>query len=164
MALQIWRFVTLMLTALLMSLAFAHVWQLPPRMDYSGPFWFQTLSMYREFGPGGPGPVVEVAALLSVVALAFWLRGRPVFSPTAVAALCLITSFGLWWLFIYPVNVAMQHWTATSLPADWEVFRRRWEYAHVVRAGLIALAFAALLASLLIELSQRARRIVPRRL
>jgi hypothetical protein len=164
MALQTWRFVSLMLTALLLSLAFAHVWQLPPRMDYSGPFWFQTLGMYREFGPGGPGPFVELGALLSVLALAFWLRGRPGFAPTGVAAFCLFASFALWWLCIYPVNVEMAHWTATSLPTDWEAFRRRWEYAHAVRAVLIAIAFAALVASLLFEISHRARRIVPRRL
>jgi len=164
MALQTWRFVSLMLTALLISLAFAHLWQLPPRMGYSGAFWFQTLSMYREFGTGGPGPFVELSALLSVLVLAFWLRGRPAFAATGFAAFCLCVSFGLWWLWIQPVNLEMLSWNASALPPDWTAWRRRWEYTHAARAVFIAIAFAALVASLLVEISHAARRIAPRRL
>jgi hypothetical protein len=155
------RFVALLATALLMSLTWAHVWQLPPRMDYDGVFWFETLSMYREFGPEGAGPAVEIAALLAVGALALLERSRTLRAGARIAFLCLAASFAAWWLGVRPVNVVMTDWNAAALPSDWTWYRMRWEHTHAARALAVALGFAALVLSLLVD-AERARPSVVR--
>lgn len=51
MLLKLWRFFTLLLAALSMAMAFAHLLQLPPRMSYDAALWHNTQRMYQLFGP-----------------------------------------------------------------------------------------------------------------
>ena len=48
-----------------------------------------------------------------------------------------------------PVNVEMVRWPLDAIPGDWPAWRDRWEYGHVVRAGFVTFALAALTWSLL---------------
>lgn len=151
--LKAWRLITIMLTAVLMTMGFTHLWQLPPRMVYDGALWLDTLTFYIKFGPAGPGPVIEVATILATaVLLGLVRRRRPAFAFTLMALVALVLSTAAWWLFVYPVNRELLTWTADTLPQNWMDFRNQWEYTNAARAGLMFLALGALVYSALAEL------------
>lgn len=59
MFINTWRFITLILTALLMGTTFCHVLELPAKMDYPASLYMtlhRTLyvALYVAFGPPGP--------------------------------------------------------------------------------------------------------------
>ncbi|HEY7568228.1 MAG TPA: DUF1772 domain-containing protein [Gemmatimonadaceae bacterium] len=150
--LKAWRFITIMLTAVLMTMGFAHLWQLPPRMSYDGPLWLDTLTFYIKFGPAGPGPVIEIAAILSTLILLVLVRGRrPALAFTLMALAALVLSTAAWWLFVYPVNRELLTWTMDTMPQNWMDFRDQWEYTNAARAGLMFIALGALVISLIRE-------------
>ena len=152
MLLKAWQFITIMLTAVLMTMGFTHLWQLPQRLAYDGVLWLDTLTFYVKFGPAGPGPVIEVAALLAAIILVFLVRGRrPAFALTIVAVFLLAASTALWWTLIYPVNRELLTWTVETLPQNWTDFRDQWEYTHSARAALMFLALGTLVAAAIIE-------------
>jgi hypothetical protein len=152
MFLQAWRFITIMLTAVLMTMGFTHLWQLPPRLTYDAVLWLDTLTFYVKYGPTGPGPVIEVAAILSTLLLAVLVRGRrPALALTSVALTALVLSTAAWWLFVYPVNRELLTWTAETLPQNWTDFRDQWEYTHAARAALQFIALGVLVYSVLAE-------------
>ena len=148
--LKAWRFITIMLAAVLMTMGFAHLWQLPPRMSFDGALWLDTLTFYITFGPAGPGPVIEVAAILAtIILLVLVRRRRPAFAFTLMALIALVLSTAAWWLFVYPVNRELLTWTRDTLPQNWTAFRDQWEYTNAARAGLMFIALGALVISVL---------------
>jgi hypothetical protein len=143
-----WTFITILFTALLLTAGFVHVWQLPPRLDYEGVLWLDTLIFYIKFGPAGPGPVIEVAAIIASIVLALLMRGRRLASHlTWIAVTALLLSTATYWLFIWPVNRELLTWSFDNLPQNWTDFRDQWEYAHAARAGLMFVALATQVAA-----------------
>jgi hypothetical protein len=86
--------------------------------------------------------------------VAFWL--------TLLTIICLLAMQAVYWIFVHPVNKVWVQGqsmsglgsgffglgrtgvkTGTGAP-EWTEFRHRWEYAHLVRAGLVAVSFLAL--------------------
>ena len=152
MQIRAWRFIAIVFTALLMTQGFAHLWQLPSRLAYEAVLWFDTLTFYVRFGPEGPGPFIEVAALLTTLVLVFLVRRRrPAFTLTLIAFVALALSTAAWWLFIYPVNRELLTWTAETLPQNWMEFRNQWEYTHSARAVLMFIALGLLVYSVIHE-------------
>jgi len=49
------------------------------------------------------------------------------------------------------VNARTAEWTADTLPADWQLWRSRWEFSHVVRFVLHLAGFALLVLATLIS-------------
>lgn len=148
---RIWRFLTLMFTALDMAMAFCHLLQLPPRMRYDGALWRRTQSMYQFFGPP-VGATLEGGALLSTIILSFLVRRRPLASRwTLAGTLFFAASQALWWIWVAPVNAKMVNWRPESLPQGWQRLRMQWEYTHAGRAVLMIIGFGALLYSTLAE-------------
>jgi hypothetical protein len=152
MVLKTWRFATILLVATLATMTFSHLWQLPTRMSYSPGIWFSTLDLYEQLGPQGPGPSIEVSALFfSLVLVPMVWHRSPAFGLSLFAALVLLISFAAWWMFVYPLNLQLQTWTDVTIPADWSVYRVRWEYAHAARALCSLIALAALVWSVVVE-------------
>lgn len=150
MFLNAWRFLTLMLTALDMGMAFSHLLQMPPRMTYSARLWRESQSIYYLYGPP-IGASIDLAAWIAAVVLALLLRRRDprAFPPALAGALCFVGAHVVWWIWVAPVNAAMAGWTPDAMPGDWAGYRAQWEYAHAVRAILQIAGFAALLAAVL---------------
>jgi hypothetical protein len=152
MVLKLWRFATIVLCALLVTLGFGHLWQLAPRMAYDAPMWFVTLDLYEQFGPAGPGPVIEVGALFTTAVLAVMVRSRaPAYGLTVLAAGALGLGMAIWWAVVFPVDEAMAGWTLETIPPDWTALRARWEYAHAARAILSFLSLGAFTWSVILE-------------
>jgi Domain of unknown function (DUF1772) len=138
-------FLALMLTAIAMSLAMAHLAELPNKIEISAAHYLIVQRNYDNWAVLG---LVVPASFLSVAALTVALRGTGApFTLALIALLLLIGELVAFWGFIFPVNQATQNWT--MLPDNWEALRAQWEYAHAVRAILYVLALGALAMSVL---------------
>ena len=148
------RYLAVVLVALDMGMALCHTLEMPAKLAAGGEEWllFQH-TLYREFGAGGPGAVIEIGAIIGTLALAWAVRRRRrSFVLTLVAAVCVSAAFFVVWIvFVAPVNAQTAQWTAATLPADWTRWRAQWEYAHAARFGLQFIGFSALVVSLLFD-------------
>jgi SAM-dependent methyltransferase len=149
MSLAIWRFITLLLTGLVMGTSLCHVLEMPVKMQADGPLW-TTLQhvLYRHFA--SVGGTVEIGAVLSAALLSHRVRGHPrAFRLTLLGAVFLAAAFVVWLWFVNPVNAETALWSVESVPAHWAARRACWEYGHAVRFALHLIAFSALTLSVL---------------
>lgn len=155
MLLRTWRFITLMLTSLSMAMAFCHLLQMPPRMNYDSALWLTTTqSLFQYFGT--VGAFIEGGAWISAILLALFVRKhKPAFRLTAIGAGCLLAAHVAFWWFIFPINAEIGRWTLDTIPANWTRIRSQWEYTHATRAILQILGLASLLLSVLAETNIR---------
>ncbi|MGH7357873.1 MAG: anthrone oxygenase family protein [Candidatus Rokuibacteriota bacterium] len=154
MFLRGWRFVTILLAALALTMTSAHVLELPVKMQYdAGLYAAVNTTLYRHFAT--VGAVYTIGSIVAAFALAYLCRGRrPAFGWTLAGGACLLLAFGTWLALVAPVNreVADALRSAPeSVPAVWMRLRPRWEYGHAVGFVLGLAGFGALLASVLAE-------------
>jgi hypothetical protein len=158
MFLKVWRFLTLMLAALALTMTSAHVLELSAKMRYD-PELYATVNgtMYRNFAV--VGGAYTIASIVAATVLAILVRGRGVTVGWTVAgAGCLLLGFVSWLALVAPVNgaVAAAHRaTPTSVPALWTELRPRWEYGHAAGFIIQLVGFGALLVSILAETPRR---------
>jgi hypothetical protein len=151
MLLKTWRFLTILLTAVALAAAFAHLMELPAKMNYdAGLYVMLHRTLYPNYGRiAGPA---EGLALIAVLGLAWWVRGRGAAFPlTALAAACQAAAMVAFLLLVQPVNVTMAAWPLDAIPSDWTGWRDQWEYTHAARAFLQLGTLAALVLSVLVE-------------
>ncbi|MCE0723579.1 MULTISPECIES: DUF1772 domain-containing protein [Legionella] len=146
------RFITIMLTALSLSAAFAHLLELPAKLTYDSALWLNLLqTLYPTFGR--VSGVCEIGAVVTSLVLVVAIRNHPkAFFWTLLAALCLVVTHAIFWIWVAPVNAALVPLSPDTLPPDWTRLRDQWEFAHASRAILQIVALAALVLSLLVEL------------
>ena len=135
----------LLLAAVAVTAPMAHVLELPNKLALDGPIWLAIQqSLYRGWGPiFGP---VEIAALLTTIALGVARRGNPPsLWRTILAAAGYAAMLGAFFAFNEPVNSAVTRWTADSLPSDWPDYRLQWEIGHALAAALSIVALSALI-------------------
>jgi hypothetical protein len=151
---QSFRFVSLVFSALILGGAFCHVLEMPLKLAMAGADYMVVQQIYGAFGP--VGMVLEPAAILSSVALAFLVRRRRSFVPALVGAVALVAALLVWATVVSPVN---PHWAAAgpgTVPPDFAALRARWEWGHAAHAALLFLAFLALVVSVLVEVPRHA--------
>ncbi len=141
-----------MLTSLSLSAAFAHLLEMPAKLNYDGALWLHLLqTLYPAYGM--VSGVCEIAAVVAALVLVVAIRKcRRAFSWTAVAAACLVVTHAIFWIWVSPVNAALVPLSPETLPTDWARLRDQWELAHASRAILQIVALAALVISILAEL------------
>ena len=144
---------TVLLVALVMGTTLAHALEMPAKMRVSGSFWVECQhTLYRFFRYiGGP---IEVAAVLISAALAYFTFGRATFGASLIASILLIIAFVVWAVLTERVNRQVAKWTAADIPRDWERWRTRWEYSHLVRFLLHFVAFASSVVATLMHARQ----------
>ena len=153
MNLTLWRFITVMLTALSMATVFCHLMEMPAKLSIGGGLWLTLLQTLYPPTFGSFGAVFEVGALIATLVLAFLVRDRqPAFRWTMVALFCLVAAHAIFWTLIAPVNATLGPLTPETLPPDWSALRDRWEYSHATRAILELVALGALVISMLREI------------
>jgi hypothetical protein len=154
MLLRVWRFITLLLAALALTMEFAHVLELPQKMRYDAQMYsVVNTTLYRYFAI--IGGVYQVGSIVAAAGLVFLVRQRwPSFRWTLAGALCLLLAFGIWLTVVAPVNgevsAALQAAPA-SVPAVWMRRRRRWEYGHAAGFIVQLVGLGALVLSVLVE-------------
>lgn len=136
-ALRIVQFLAILLTALALVPAGAHLFALPGKVGMTQEEYFTVQDIYRGWSLFG---FVLVGALVADLALMIGMRRDR--GPLRLAA----TGFGLmastlaiFFIWTWPANQATRNWTVPT--PDWEALRMQWEFAH---AGAALLTFVAL--------------------
>lgn len=155
---RFWQFVTIILVALLVGLAFAHVLERPAKMQYSGDLYVTLQrTLYVQWGPPNIGGFLEPAAIVATCVLAFLVRRqRLALWLTSLLAAALLLAFPVvfFWL-VAPANAAFRGAVGNVLPANWLDMRDSWELGHTLRFALQLLGFSALVAPLVWDKSNR---------
>ena len=142
MALKAVQLLALVLTALALVPAGAHLFTLLNKIDLAQEQYFIVQNIYRGWALFG---IVWIGALLANFALAMMLRGRGrPFILALIAGLCVVVMFAIFFIWTYPANQATDNWT--TIPANWEQLRRQWEYSHAANALVTFVAFCAVVA------------------
>lgn len=139
MALEISQFFALLLVALALVPAGAHLFALPGKLGLRKEAYFTVQGIYRGWALFG---FVQVGAVLATAALA-WLSSDVTLAFTAAVFACVLVvlTLVLFFLFVFPTNRATQNWTVA--PDNWDRLRARWEYGHAFNAGLTLIALIA---------------------
>jgi hypothetical protein len=154
MLLRVWRFSTLLLAALALTMESAHVLELPQKMRYDAQMYSAVnTTLYRYFAI--IGGVYQVGSIVAAAVLVFLVRKRgPSFGWTLAGALCLLLAFGIWLTIVAPVNGEVSEALQTapaSVPAVWMRLRTRWEYGHAAGFIVQLVGLCALVLSVLVE-------------
>jgi hypothetical protein len=145
MELQLVRFLALLLVALALTPALAHVLELPNKIRLPREQYLTVQQLYRGWSRLG---IIVIAALVSTLVLTFMVREHDQEFAWALAAFaCIALTQVVFWAFTFPVNRKTHNWT--RLPDDWGSLRLRWEYSHATSAVLNLLALVSLIASVL---------------
>ena len=144
MSLTILRLLAVLFTAVSMAAGFAHLLELPNKISLEREEYLTVQQLYRGWALLG---FVVVGALVTTGIVAVMVRSRSTgVYLTLGASLCIALSLAIFFLFTYPANQQTQNWT--TLPENWEMLRRQWEYSHAVAAILYFVALSALTLSL----------------
>lgn len=156
------QILTAILVAVAMALSLAHALELPGKMRLARESYLSVQSVYYPGFTIGGG-IGEVGGTIATIILLFLTPTRSAdFWLTLVALLGLIGMQAVYWRFTHPINNLWLQGEKlgrfggdffsfgtdgkTTGPAvSWTELRNRWEYSHVVRAGLAAVSFIALL-------------------
>lgn len=139
-------FLALVLTALALVPVGAHLFELPNKLALEQQAYFTVQQIYRGWAFFG---IVLVGAILADGGLALAARSRrPAAYPWALAAaLLMVASLAVFFVWVFPTNQATANWTIVT--PDWERLRRHWEYGHAASALLTGGAFCAVARALL---------------
>ena len=154
MSLRTWRFLTLLVAALSLTMESAHVLELPQKLAYDAATYAAVnATLYRYFAI--VGGVYQVGAIVLAATLAFLVRARGSSFPwTLAGAVALAAAFVVWLAVVAPVNGTVAEALRTdpaSVPQLWAALRTRWEGGHVAGFVFQVVGFAALLVGVLVE-------------
>lgn len=160
MQLRAWRFITLLLAALSLTMESAHVLELPQKMQFNAQMYGAVnTSLYRYFAI--VGGAYQLGSIAAAAVLAFLVRRhRPSFCWTLAGAGCLMLAFVVWLSVVAPVNAEVAQALAAapaSVPEVWMRLRNRWEYGHAAGFGIQLIGFSTLLFSVLVETPRQPR-------
>jgi hypothetical protein len=140
MRLRVVQFLAVVLTALALVPAGAHVFALLNKINLGAEQYFIVQNIYRGWALFG---VVLFGALLADLALALMLRrrGGAAFVLALLGFCGVALTLVVFFLLTYPANQATANWT--TIPDHWEQLRRQWEYSHAVNAVITLLALCS---------------------
>jgi hypothetical protein len=140
------QFLAIVLTALALVPAGAHLFELPNKIRLAEEAYFVVQSIYRGWALFG---IVLFGALAANLALAIIVRRqRAPFWLALVAFLLVAATLAIFFTWTYPANQATSNWTV--IPANWQELRAQWEYAHATNAVLTLVALCAVTWSVLL--------------
>jgi hypothetical protein len=134
---RIVAWLAIVLTALALVPAAAHLLELPSKVKLADESYFMVQNIYRGWAWLG---IVLVAALVADLAWALLLRGQgAAFALVVIASACMAATLAIYLVWAFPANRLTEDWTV--MPENWTRLRLQWEAAHAANA---ALTFAAL--------------------
>jgi hypothetical protein len=147
MARKVMQFLSIVLTALALVPAGAHLFELPNKIGLSKDRYFIVQDIYRGWALFG---IVLIPTVAANLVLAIMLRGRGApFWLAALAFPCIASSVAIFFIWMYPANRATNNWTVA--PADWEMLRTQWEYSHAANAVMTFIALCSVTLSVLLD-------------
>ena len=151
---QTFRFLSLVLGGLVLSLAVAHALEMPAKLALSPSDYLIVQRIYGAFG--AVGALIEPGAVVAAIGLAFLARHSRAVRPALAGALCFVAALLIWVAIVNPVNA---HWDAAgslTVPENFESLRLRWEWGHAARAALVFVGFVSLVIAVLADMSAAA--------
>jgi hypothetical protein len=143
MPVRVASFCAILLTALALVPAGAHLFALPNKIGLPQEQYFTVQGIYRGWALFG---FVLIPAILANLALAILLRRQGgAFWLALLAFVLMAGTLAIFFVWTYPTNQATNNWT--SVPPNWSELRLRWEYAHATNAVLTFLALGCATAS-----------------
>jgi hypothetical protein len=139
-------FLAIVLTALALVPAGAHLFALPNKIDLAQEPYFIVQGIYRGWALFG---FVLIPAILVDLVYAFTVRRSAAFWPALIGALCLAATLIIFFIWTFPANQATANWTVA--PANWEALKTQWEYAHATNAALTFIALCGIARAALME-------------
>jgi hypothetical protein len=154
MSLRAWRFATLLLAALSLTMESAHVLELPQKLQYDAAMYAAVnTTLYRAFAI--VGGIYQLGSIILALVLTVLVRARgSSFRWTLAGALLLAAAFVVWLTVVQPVNARVFdaiHTAPASVPMLWMRLRLRWEGGHAAGFVLQLVGFACLLGGVLVE-------------
>jgi amino acid transporter len=130
----------ILLTALALVPAGAHLFALPNKMKLAEETYFIVQNIYRGWAWFG---IVLVSALVANIAFAYRLRAQGErFELAAIAAVGVALTLVIFFVWTFPANRLTHNWTVT--PEDWGRLRLQWEAAHATSAVITFVALGCL--------------------
>jgi hypothetical protein len=140
MVLSCVRFLAIVLTALALVPAGAHLFELPGKIALSQDDYLIVQEIYRGWSLFG---FVLVGALTATLVLTVMLYGRGwPFTLACIAFLLVTATLAIFFIGAYPANQATSDWTLA--PPNWRDLRSQWEYGHALNAVLTFVALCLL--------------------
>jgi len=124
------EFLAIVLCALALVPAMAHVMELPNKLPMSREAYLTVQRVYRGWSLSG---IVAIGALIATLILLLSADAEA-FLPALVGFLAIVATQVVFWTFTFPVNRATRHWTRA--PHNWRNLRDRWELSHAASAVL----------------------------
>ena len=140
------QLLAIVLTALALVPAGAHLFELPNKIGLAQESYFIVQNIYRGWALFG---IVLFGALAVNLWLTILLRRRGAAFWLALAGFLLVAlTLLVFFTWTFPANQATANWTLA--PDNWQALRTQWEYAHATNAILTLLALCSVtLAALL---------------
>lgn len=139
MALRIIQFFAIVLTALALVPAGAHLFELTNKINLTAEQYFVVQGIYRGWNLFA---FVLIPAVIVNFLLALMLRARPFASAMAfLAGACMVATLAIFFIWVEPANRATDYWM--TIPANWQSLRQQWEYGHAANAVVTFVAFCS---------------------
>ena len=154
---QVFRFLSVVLAGLALSLAVSHALEMPAKLRLPAHDYLIVQQIYAAFG--AVGALLEPAAVACAFALAFLVRRGRALRPALAGALCLTAALLIWVAIVNPIDGHWAQWQAAgalNVPDNFESLRMRWEWGHAARAALILAGFVSLVIAVLADMSAAA--------
>lgn len=133
----------LVLTAVALVPAAAHVLELPNKLPLPREAYLTVQQLYRGWSRIG---FVIIAALITTLWFAV-VAGESAEIPATIAFLAIVLTQVVFWLYTFPVNRRTHNWT--EAPENWEELRDRWEISHAASALLNFIALVCVAVAIL---------------
>lgn len=145
------QFAAIVLTAVALVPAGAHLAELPGKIGMDRETYFAVQSIYRGWAFFG---VALFGSLLANIMAAILTRDRwPTCVASLAAAILMAANLAIFFTWTFPTNQATQNWTVA--PDNWRELRAQWEYSHAVNAVLTFFALCSATAAVLLDSGSR---------
>lgn len=133
-------FVAVVSTAISLSGALAHVFELSNKIALPQDEYFTVQKIYLGWWQFAYAICIQIVSIAAVMILARRKSAR--FWCALTALLCVLAAQIIFWVYTQPTNAMTQNWTLQ--PDNWQSLRSQWEYSHAVGALFQLLALFAL--------------------
>jgi uncharacterized membrane protein HdeD (DUF308 family) len=143
------KFAAIVLMALALVPAGAHLFELPHKMGLGRDAYLTVQGIYAGWAYFG---IVLIAALVADLVLMVTVRHERAALLLAAGGLVSIAiGLAIFFAWTFPANQATASWT--RMPDDWETLRRNWEYSHAANAVVTFAGFCSTVGAALVARS-----------
>jgi hypothetical protein len=159
-ALEIWQFINILLLSLVTGVFWGTWLGLSRSMDSLSPETFIEVGHAMIRNLGTIMAILMPAAMLATMPVLYlqYRRRSKGFYPTLIGFGLFVVALLITLLVEVPLDAQFEQWTATTLPANWQELRDRWEWFHFLRSWVAVLGLAFLLGGALFRRSKSMQR------